>query len=71
VSEEPHFGGAARSMRLLVAFGIGIAFALGPGAAAGASSSAWWSQAPPMLQARAAHAVVSSGDALIADDCAG
>lgn len=59
----------ARSRRAFAVLCLTMAFALDANAAAPASSSptsASWSEAPPLLHARAAHAVVTTGEALIA-----
>ncbi len=60
----------ASSIRLAAVLGMAMAFAIDAGAAVAASSSAapatLWSEAPAMLHARAAHAVVLTGDALFA-----
>jgi N-acetylneuraminic acid mutarotase len=59
----------SRWLRLLTALGLAAVCVLDAGAAAPAASGAasgLWSEAPPLVHARAAHAVVSTGDALVA-----
>jgi hypothetical protein len=59
----------ARVRRALSGFCLTMVFALAAVAAAPASSSPTAtpsSEAPPLLRARAAHAVVTTGDAIVA-----
>src|SRR5689334_17822199 len=59
-------GPAARFAAAIIAGALGLALAGGCAMTPGAQSSGTWDSAPPMRNARAAHAVVVAGDAIYA-----